>query len=217
MEEIQASLRMGRILSASPFLPSVTLKEAESFEPIGDFAQACGLKSVEILLRSPHALAGVEKLKKRVPSLTVGVGTVLAVADFHRAVDAGADFIVSPGMTPELLEAASRQTIGYLPGVMTPSEIMFIQARGFRNAKLFPVSLTGEGFLKAIAGPFPDMRYCVSGGATAENWETFAKLPHVVNVSGTWIIPEVPLEATAKDVAVASLKDKHVRFARCRT
>ncbi len=207
-----SSRLMGEILQALHFLPSVTLKESDSWRECGEYAERAGLTGIEVLLRSSYAEKGVRQLKESFPQLKVGLGTVLSVGDFERAQNCGADFVVSPGMLPVLLEKARSASFAYLPGVMTPSEIMTVSAMGFWNAKLFPAAYLHEAFIKAIEGPFPHMRYCASGGVTAENWPAYALCASVLTISGTWILPNKSLESTLAQSFVSKLMENHMKF-----
>ncbi|MBC7531743.1 MAG: bifunctional 4-hydroxy-2-oxoglutarate aldolase/2-dehydro-3-deoxy-phosphogluconate aldolase [Oligoflexus sp.] len=215
MENI-SSQRMGQVLSASPFIPSVTLKQADSWKRIGEFAERAGLSAVEVLLRTPHAEKGVFQLKENFPSLKVGLGTVLTLGDFQKAIDCGADFVVSPGQLPELLEKARSTSLAYLPGVMTPSEIMLVSSYGFWNAKLFPAGYLAEPFIKGMEGPYPHMKYCVAGGVSEENWSFFAQCLSVRSISGTWILPQETLNESEAQQFVEKLEEKHFQFAKFR-
>lgn len=212
--ENTASYKMGSILKATPFMPSLTLKTEESWRSAGEFAKKASLASIEILLRSPHALKGITLLKEHYPLLKVGLGTVLTVEDFKRAEDAGADFCVSPGMTPELLDRSEELEFAYLPGVMTPAEIQGLSARGFWNAKLFPAGYLGEAYLKTLEGPFPHMRFCVAGAISEDTWSFFAQCMQVRSISGTWIMPSDALDETRTREWIEKLEARQFQFSK---
>lgn len=212
-----SSQRMGQFLRAIPFLPSVTLKHADSWKRIGEFADRAGLSGVEVLLRTPHAEQGVFQLKEHFPSLSVGLGTVLTLGDFQKAIDCKADFVVSPGTLPELLEKARQTSLAYLPGVMTPSEIMFVSSYGFWNAKLFPAGYLAEPYIKGLEGPYPHMKYCVAGGVSEENWAFFAQCLSVRSISGTWILPQETVPEAEALKFIEKLEEKHFQFAKFRS
>lgn len=212
--ENNSSHKMGSILKSVPFLPSVSLKTEESWKIIGDFANKSSLAAVEVLLRTPHAEKGISKLKERYPDLKVGLGTVLSLDEFKRAEDCGADFVVSPGMTFELLDRAEELDIAYLPGVMTPSEIQTLSSRGFWNAKLFPAGYLGEAYLKTLEGPYPHMRFCVAGAVSEDNWSFFAQCMQVRSISGTWIMPQESLDEKQTGEWIEKLETRHFQFSK---
>jgi 2-dehydro-3-deoxyphosphogluconate aldolase/(4S)-4-hydroxy-2-oxoglutarate aldolase len=213
MENASSHL-MGSILKRSPFLPSVSLKNESSWQSIGEFATKASLASIEVLLRTPHAEKGVFQMKERYPDLKVGLGTVLSLDEFKRAEDCGADFVVSPGMTDELLDRAEEMEIAYLPGVMTPSEIQRLSARNFWNAKLFPAGYLGEAYLKSLEGPYPHMRFCVAGAISEETWSFFAQCVQVRSISGTWIMPQDALDEEQSRDWIEKLETRHFQFSK---
>lgn len=212
--ENTSSHQMGAILKRSPFLPSISLKTEDSWKFIGEFAQRAALGSVEILLRTPHAEKGVHHLKETFPDLKVGLGTVLNLDEFKRAEDCGADFVVSPGMTPELLARAEEMDVAYLPGVMTPSEIQLLSSRGFWNAKLFPAGYLGESYLKTLEGPYPHMRFCVAGAIGEDTWNFFAQCVQVRSISGTWIMPQESVDGPAFEQWLEKIEARHFQFSK---
>jgi 2-dehydro-3-deoxyphosphogluconate aldolase/(4S)-4-hydroxy-2-oxoglutarate aldolase len=148
------------------------------------------VRVLEITLRTPAALEAVRAIATRVESAIVGVGTITDPGDFAKAIDAGARFGVSPGLTPALIEAALASRLPLLPGVMTPSEIIAARAAGFRALKFYPAQQAGGiGMLKALAGPFPDVTFCPTGGITAATAPDFLALPNVACVGGSWLTP----------------------------
>lgn len=215
--ENTSSYKMGSILKKSPFLPSVSLKTEDSWRHIGEFAAKASLGSVEVLLRTPHAEKGVFRLKENFPDLKVGLGTVLTLDEFKRAEDCGADFVVSPGMTMELLNRAEELEIPYLAGVMTPSEIQLLSARGFWNAKLFPAGYLGEAYLKTLEGPYPHMRFCVAGAISEETWTFFAQCMQVRSISGTWIMPQDAVDEKQAREWIEKLETRHFQFSKYQT
>ena len=139
------------------------------------------------------------------PELVVGAGTVLTPDQVDAAVDAGARFIVSPGLTPALIAAARQSGLPLLPGVMTPSDVIAARQAGFEQLKLFPARQAGGmGMLQALAGPFPDVTFCPTGGITAETAPEFLALPNVGCVGGSWLTPKTAL-ATGDWEAITAL------------
>ena len=138
----------------------------------------------------------------------------MSLDEFKRAEDAGADFVVSPGLTLELLARAEEMELAYLPGVMTPSEIQLLSARGFWNAKLFPAGYLGEAYLKTLEGPYPHMRFCVAGAISEDNWSFFAQCLQVRSISGTWIMPQDVIEDKHLQSWIEKLETMQFQFSK---
>ena len=179
-----------RILNLSPVMPVVVIEDP-SLAP--DLARALlrgGLRVIEVTLRTAAALHAVEAIAREVPDIAVGAGTVLSVDDLHAAADAGATFAISPGTTSTLLEAGRHGPIPYLPAVASASELMLGLAHGYHCFKFFPAALAGGvPMLKAFAGPFPQARFCPTGGITQETVRTYLDLPNVLCAGGSWLSP----------------------------
>ena len=155
-----------------------------------------GLVVLEITMRTPAALPAIELMRKALPQAIIGVGTLTRAADFAAAATAGAQFGVSPGLTPEIADAAQAATFPLLPGVMTPSDLIAARARGFTALKLFPAQQAGGiGMLKALGAPFPDVVFCPTGGITRASAPEFLALPNVACVGGSWVAPSDLIEA----------------------
>ncbi len=184
------SAQIERILSLSPVMPVVIIEDA-SLAP--DLARAFvrgGIRVVEITLRTPAALAAIEAVARQVPEIAVGAGTVLSAADLQAAASAGATFAISPGATPALLSAAASAPIPYLPAIATASELMQGLAAGHHCFKFFPAGPAGGiAMLKAFAGPFPQARFCPTGGITQESVRSYLDLPNVLCAGGSWLSP----------------------------
>jgi 2-dehydro-3-deoxyphosphogluconate aldolase/(4S)-4-hydroxy-2-oxoglutarate aldolase len=196
-----ASIRRAQledVLRAAPIVPVITIERAEDGVPLARALVAGGLRALEITLRTPAAPAAAEAIVAAVPEAIVGVGTVLTPQDLESAHGLGARFAVSPGSTPELLDAAARGDLPFIPGVQTASELMAALARGFDVVKLFPaVPAGGIAALKALAGPFPQVRFCPTGGIGEENFLDWLKLPKVASVGGSWLAPAADIRAGA--------------------
>ncbi len=178
------------ILKLAPVVPVITLERVEDALPLARALLAGGLPALEVTLRTPVALAAIRLLARHDEGWVVGVGTVTRTEEYQKAVDAGAHFAVSPGLTPNLAEAANRGAIPLLPGVMTPSEIITARDHGFGFLKLFPAEQAGGiPFLNAIHGPLPDLRFCPTGGVSLFNLADYLKLPSVLCVGGSWVAP----------------------------
>jgi 2-dehydro-3-deoxyphosphogluconate aldolase/(4S)-4-hydroxy-2-oxoglutarate aldolase len=142
-------------------------------------------------LRTAPALEAIRLMAREVPDAIVGVGTLTRPQDFKDALDAGAQFGVSPGLTPAMIEAAHQTKLPLLPGVFTPSDVIAARLAGFNQLKLFPAQQAGGiGMLKALGGPFPDVMFCPTGGVSAENAPDFLALPNVACVGGSWLVPK---------------------------
>lgn len=200
-------------LLTSPVIPVVTINRAADAVPLAQALLDGGLHVVEVTLRTPAALDAVRAIVAEVPDMIVGVGTVLKPLDVTRAVDAGADFLVSPGTTPGLAQALADAPIPALPGCATVSEAMILAALGFPLLKFFPAeSSGGVRWLKAVAEPLPEARFCPTGGVNADNAAAYLALPNVVAVGGTWVASAQAIvagdfsEITARALAAAALR-----------
>jgi 2-dehydro-3-deoxyphosphogluconate aldolase/(4S)-4-hydroxy-2-oxoglutarate aldolase len=149
-----------------------------------------GIDVMEVTLRHAAGLPAIEKIAKSVPQMHIGAGTLIKPSDMARVQAAGARFALSPGMTAELVAAALACQMPFVPGVMTPSEVMTAQAAGFGLLKLFPAAQAGGiAMLKALSGPLSDMRFCPTGGVSLANMSDFLALPNVSYVGGSWLTP----------------------------
>jgi len=151
---------------------------------------AGGLKVLEITLRTPAAIEAIELIAREVPEAVTGAGTVLNARDWDRAAKAGAQFIVSPGLTDPLIKVAADSPLAFLPGVATAGELMRGLDAGLGHFKFFPAETSGGApALKALYGPFSDVRFCPTGGITAKSAPDYLALPNVVCVGGGWVAP----------------------------
>lgn len=186
----KAADRMLDILRKNRLLLAVTLRAAEDWQGLGELLEASQLQAVEIMLRSPYAWEGVRCLQKHWPQLTIGLGTVLDPNDLKRAQDAGLRFAVSPGADSSLLNEALKLDLPYLPGVVTASDLMKLAHTPFRAVKFFPAAPLGASYLQALAAPFADFKFCVSGGLEIGNYKQFLKTKQVAALSGSWPLPK---------------------------
>jgi len=183
------------IVSLAPVIPVVTLEDPAKAVPLARALVAGGLRVIEMTLRTDAAYACAQAMIRDVADAVVGFGTVTRLDQFAAAADIGARFAVSPGMLPELADAAKRTGIPYLPGVATATELMAAVAAGFGLLKFFPAGPAGGiPMLKALHGPFPDVRFCPTGGIDAGNAADYLALPNVVAVGGSWVTPKVALD-----------------------
>ena len=177
--------------SRARVIPVLTPKSAESGLAVSRLLFEAGLWMQEITLRTESGLETVAALKRELPELVVGVGSVLTKQLGQAAIRAGANFLVSPGVTEELLQFAATCSVPFLPGVATVSEIMRVQALGCTAAKLFPAQLLGGvAFLRSLSGPVPTMKFCPTGGIDAQLAPSYLQLNNLLAVGGSWMAPD---------------------------
>ena len=173
-----------------PVIPVIVIQRLEDAVPMAQALVDGGVKVLEVTLRTPVALRAMEAIARSVPQAIVGAGTIRSVADAQAARDAGCRFGVSPGYTSELGHYCRNVTLPLLPGVATASEVMAASAGGYDFLKFFPAGAAGGvPMLKALAGPFPDIRFCPTGGITPENAAQYLALPNVAVCGGSWLTP----------------------------
>ncbi|MEJ8813102.1 bifunctional 4-hydroxy-2-oxoglutarate aldolase/2-dehydro-3-deoxy-phosphogluconate aldolase [Variovorax ureilyticus] len=178
------------IMRTGPVIPVIVIDRLEDAVPLARALVAGGVRVLEVTLRTPVALKAIEAIANEVEGAITGVGTITQARDFDSALKAGALFGVSPGLTPELIAAAKDSALPLLPGVMTPSDVIAARAGGFTELKLFPAQQAGGvGMLKALGGPFPELRFCPTGGISAATAPEFLALPNVACVGGSWLTP----------------------------
>ena len=178
------------ILQKSPIIPVIVLEDASLAVPLAQAILAGGISVLEITLRTPAALDAIKLISEQIPQASVGAGTVLKSAQLKQAKEAGASFIVSPGLSLDLIETASELEIPYLPGIVTASEAMLAQEFELNAVKFFPAeSFGGVKTLKAYSQVFPQLKFCPTGGVSLENMENYLALSNVPAVGGTWLTP----------------------------
>jgi len=188
--------RLAELLKLAKIIPVITIERVEDAVPLARALVAGGLRLLEITLRTPAAPEAAAAIIAHVPEAIVGIGTALSPDDLVRSHELGAHFALSPGATPELLEAAAAGSMPFMPGVATASELMLALARGFDTVKFFPaVPAGGMAALKALGGPFPQARFCPTGGIDESNARDWLALPNVVVVGGSWITPAAEIRA----------------------
>jgi 2-dehydro-3-deoxyphosphogluconate aldolase/(4S)-4-hydroxy-2-oxoglutarate aldolase len=186
-----------QVMRKSPVIPVLTVERRESAEPLAEALVAGGLRVLELTLRTPVALRVLAAMVKSAPDAIVGAGTVLNADDLNRAVDAGAKFIVSPGLTEAVVKAAEKAAIPLLPGVATAGDIMRGLDLGLNRFKLFPAETAGGvAAAAAFAGPFGDVAFCPTGGVTPENAPKYLALKNIFCVGGTWVAPKAAIDAS---------------------
>jgi len=184
------------VLDLAPVVPVVVIEDASDAVPLARALVAGGLPAIEVTLRTPAALDAVRAIAADVPDAVVGAGTVVTPEQVTASVAAGARFLVSPGWTDVLLEAMRASGVPFLPGVSTASEVVALLERGVREMKFFPAQAAGgTAYLKSLAGPLPQARFCPTGGIGAANAPEYLSLPNVGCVGGTWMLPADALAA----------------------
>ncbi|MCT7351868.1 bifunctional 4-hydroxy-2-oxoglutarate aldolase/2-dehydro-3-deoxy-phosphogluconate aldolase [Streptomyces sp. 15-116A] len=178
------------VLDLAPVVPVVVIEDAADAVPLARALVAGGLPAIEVTLRTPAALDAVGAIAGEVPDAVVGAGTVITPGQVTEAVDAGARFLVSPGWTELLLEAMRASGVPFLPGVSTTSEVVALLERGVREMKFFPAQAAGgTAYLKSLAGPLPQARFCPTGGIGPDSAPEYLALPNVGCVGGSWMLP----------------------------
>ncbi|HTY95241.1 MAG TPA: bifunctional 4-hydroxy-2-oxoglutarate aldolase/2-dehydro-3-deoxy-phosphogluconate aldolase [Steroidobacteraceae bacterium] len=203
-------MKIRDVLALAPVIPVLTVEKLEHAAPLARALYAGGLTVLEITLRTPVALAVIEAMRVAVPDAVVGAGTLVKPEDFVSAAGVGAQFAVTPGLTPQLAEAASRVSYPLLPGIVTPGEILQALQFGYDTLKFFPAQQAGGvPMLQAFAGPFANVAFCPTGGITRDSAPSFLKLRNVLCVGGSWVAPAAMvnggdwagIEALARDAA----------------
>ena len=185
-----------QVMTTSPVMPVMVINNLEQAVPLAQALVSGGLKVLEITLRTPVALDAIRRIKAEVPGAIVGAGTIINVQTLHQAIDAGAEFIVSPGVTDKLLDAALATDVPLLPGVATSSEVMRLLERGITAMKFFPAEAAGGiPMLKSFAGPLPQVTFCPTGGVNPNNAPAYLALSNVACVGGSWMAPAELVDA----------------------
>ncbi|MDL0440363.1 bifunctional 4-hydroxy-2-oxoglutarate aldolase/2-dehydro-3-deoxy-phosphogluconate aldolase [Stutzerimonas frequens] len=191
----QKNVLIEQICVEARILPVITIGSEEQILPLADALSAGGLRTLEITLRSRHGLTAIRRLRQERPDLCIGAGTVLHRRMMDEVEAAGAQFIVTPGSTRDILEAGVSCSVPLLPGTSSASDVMEGYALGYRRFKLFPAEVCGGiAALKALGGPFGDVRFCPTGGVSAANAAQYLALTNVMCVGGTWMIDSATLE-----------------------
>ncbi len=199
-------------LSAARIVPVMVIKDVAQAVPLARALVAGGLTMLEITLRTDSALEAMRRIAAEVEGATVGAGTVINTGQLKSARAAGARFIVSPGLSEDIADAARDAGLPLLAGVATPSDIMRGLGRGLSVFKFFPAeSLGGVPYLKALGGPFPQVQFCPTGGVTPKNLPDYLALPNVICAGGSWMIPPDLAAAGAFDRVTAMARDAVAR------
>lgn len=180
----------------SPIIPVVAIQSAADAVPLADALLAGGINVIEITLRTTAALESIARISKKVPQMKVAAGTVINPVQYQQAIDAGATFVFSPGITHNLLLKGQDNPVPLLPGISSASELMKIIELGYSRCKFFPATAAGShAMLKALNGPFEQIKFCPTGGITLENVNSFLALSNVMCVGGSWLSPSALIDA----------------------
>jgi 2-dehydro-3-deoxyphosphogluconate aldolase/(4S)-4-hydroxy-2-oxoglutarate aldolase len=184
------------LFAGTPVVPVLVIEEVSAAVPLARALVAGGLPVLEITLRTPAALDVIRAIAGEVEGAVVGAGTVLSAAQYRGAAAAGSRFVVSPGATDAVLGAAAASTVPLLPGAATASEVMRLLEQGYRLLKFFPAAAAGGvAYLKALAAPLPEARFCPTGGIDAASAKDYLSLSNVVCVGGSWVAPAAAVAA----------------------
>ena len=188
--------KLESVLALAPVVPVVVIEDVAHAVPLARALVAGGTPAIEVTLRTPAALDAIRAIAGQVEGAHVGAGTVLDADQYEAAVQAGATFIVSPGSTPALLDAAARQSVPLLPGAASASEAMNLLEHGYTLQKFFPAEAAGGvAMLRSLGGPLPGIRFCPTGGVKPGNAREYLALPNVVCVGGSWLTPAKLVQA----------------------
>ena len=184
------------LLDIVPVIPVVVVHDAADAAPIARALVDGGLPIIELTLRTPAALDAIERIAAEVPEIIVGAGTIVDINQPKHAAAAGAQFLVSPGSTPNLRAAMRDSGLPHLPGVATVSEVLTLLEDGYTDMKFFPAEAAGGAeYLRAIHSPVPTARFCPTGGITPKNVASYLALPNVGCVGGSWLTPAAAIES----------------------
>ena len=191
------ALSIDQILKVAPVVPVMVVERIEDAVPLARALYNGGLKVLEITLRTPCALDAITAMVEALPDdAVIGAGTIITPKDLEAAIKAGSTFLVSPGTTPALIEAAKGNPIPLLAGVATPTEAMNLYVQGFTHQKFFPAKAAGGvPMLKSIGGPLPQITFCPTGGIDLARAPSYLALPNVACVGGTWMAPKELMKA----------------------
>jgi 2-dehydro-3-deoxyphosphogluconate aldolase/(4S)-4-hydroxy-2-oxoglutarate aldolase len=188
--------KMLALFKAAGVVPVLTIDRVEDAVPLARALVKGGVRTLEVTLRTPVAVDAAKAIIAEVPDAIVGIGTILNARDLARAKALGAKFGISPGATPELLEAAAASALPFAPGIATASELMAALAHGFDLVKFFPAEQSGGiNALRALAGPFPQAKFCPTGGIGEANAAAWLSEPNVVAVGGSWLCPTAEIRS----------------------
>ncbi len=189
------------VLSNSPIIPVVNINDSGACVELAHALVEAGIGIIEITLRNNSAIESIEKVANLSLDMLVGAGTIHNSDDYTRVVGAGADFAISPGLTTELVQTVQNASPPLIPGVATSSEIMTALSYGFTHLKFFPAEqIGGVALLKALSGPFSEVKFCPTGGINQNNFQQYLDLSNVSCVGGSWIIPKDAIQTHFKSI-----------------
>ena len=195
MLENNWTLQPQDIFKRSPIVPVMVINKIEHAVPLAKALVAGGISVLEVTLRTECALEAIALIAKEVPEALVGAGTILNELQLQQAVDAGSQFIITPGATVDLLKAAKRGNVPLIPGVASISEVMTGMELGYTHFKFFPAEASGGvNALKAFSGPLANIRFCPTGGITPTSYKNYLALANVDCIGGSWIAPTDAME-----------------------
>ncbi len=208
------SVSIKEVMNTSPVMPVMVINQIDQAVPLARALVEGGLKVLEITLRTPVALEAIRRIKAEVPGAIVGAGTIINIETLNNAIAAGAEFIVSPGVTDSLIAAAIASGVPILPGVATSSEVMRLLEKGITAMKFFPAEAAGGiPMLKSFGGPLPQVTFCPTGGVNPKNAPEYLALSNVACVGGSWMAPADLVDAgdwaeiTRRAAEAAALKN----------
>ncbi len=179
------------VLQISPIVPVVVVEDIKDAVPLAQSLIEGGIHIIEVTLRSSCALEAIELIAKNVPKMCVGAGTILNPTQLEQAQNRGAEFLISPGLTIKLLEHAKKKDMPLIPGVSSSSEVMQALELGYNALKFFPAEYCGGvKLLNAFNGPFKGVKFCPTGGISADNMRSYLNLENVLCVGGSWLTPK---------------------------
>ncbi|WRD98710.1 bifunctional 4-hydroxy-2-oxoglutarate aldolase/2-dehydro-3-deoxy-phosphogluconate aldolase [Helicobacter pylori] len=179
------------VLQISPIVPVVVIENIKDAVPLAQSLIEGGIPIIEVTLRSSCALEAIELIAKNVPKMCVGAGTILNLTQLEQAQNRGAEFLISPGLTIKLLEHAKKKNMPLIPGVSSSSEVMQALELGYNALKFFPAEYCGGvKLLNAFNGPFKGVKFCPTGGISADNMRSYLNLENVLCVGGSWLTPK---------------------------
>ena len=184
------------VFALGSIVPVLVIENVEDAVPIAQALMAGGISVLEVTLRTANALEVIKEIATKVPEAMIGAGTVINPGTFQQAVDAGAKFVISPGLTKELLAASKASEIPLIPGIASISELMTGMDAGFDHFKFFPAEANGGAkSIKSISGPFPNIRFCPTGGINVDNMGNYLALDNVRCIGGSWLVPDDAVKA----------------------